>query len=126
MNYTNPMAVLTNVMNTYGGVNTVGLCHSVQACVPGSVRRFGHGPDRRKVEDCRHQPYGMAAGGDVRMVWILYPEIKRRAAKKQKEKHHDMVRFELMLKFGYYITESSEHNAEYHPYFIKTQLSGAD
>jgi alpha-galactosidase len=30
-----------------------------------------------------------------------------------------MVRFELMLKFGYYVTESSEHNAEYHPYFIK-------
>lgn len=25
----------------------------------------------------------------------------------------------MMLKFGYYITESSEHNAEYHPYFIK-------
>ena len=34
LNYTNPMAVLTNVMNTYGGVNTVGLCHSVQICVP--------------------------------------------------------------------------------------------
>ena len=33
LNYTNPMAVLTNVMNTYGGVKTVGLCHSVQACV---------------------------------------------------------------------------------------------
>ena len=30
-----------------------------------------------------------------------------------------MVRFELMDKFGYYVTESSEHNAEYHPYFIK-------
>ena len=30
-----------------------------------------------------------------------------------------MVRYEMMLKFGYYITESSEHNAEYHPYFIK-------
>jgi alpha-galactosidase len=29
------------------------------------------------------------------------------------------VRFELMKHFGYYITESSEHNAEYHPYFIK-------
>lgn len=38
-----------------------------------------------------------------------------------KEKHDDMVRFELMDKFGYYITESSEHNAEYHPYFIKSQ-----
>lgn len=34
-----------------------------------------------------------------------------------------MVRFELMDKFGYYVTESSEHNAEYHPYFIKSQYS---
>ncbi len=31
-----------------------------------------------------------------------------------------MVRFELMQRFGYYLTESSEHNAEYHPYFIKS------
>jgi len=62
------------------------------------------------------------------MAWLLevkkdgidlYPEIKRRAADRQKEKHKDMVRYEMMLKFGYYITESSEHNAEYHPYFIK-------
>lgn len=30
-----------------------------------------------------------------------------------------MVRFEIMDKFGYYVTESSEHNTEYHPYFIK-------
>ena len=36
-------------------------------------------------------------------------------------KHHDKVRFELMDKFGFYVTESSEHNAEYHPYFIKRQ-----
>ena len=35
LNYTNPMAVLTNVMNTVGGIRTVGLCHSVQVCVPG-------------------------------------------------------------------------------------------
>lgn len=33
LNYTNPMAVLTNVMNTVGGIKTVGLCHSVQHCV---------------------------------------------------------------------------------------------
>ncbi len=32
---------------------------------------------------------------------------------------HDLVRLELMKRFGYYITESSEHNAEYGPFFIK-------
>ena len=30
-----------------------------------------------------------------------------------------MVRFELMKQFGYYVTESSEHSAEYYPYFIR-------
>jgi len=38
---------------------------------------------------------------------------------KNKGLHGDMVRLELMRRFGYYITESSEHNAEYTPYFIK-------
>lgn len=40
---------------------------------------------------------------------------------KTKGLHGDMVRLELMRRFGYYITESSEHNAEYTPYFIKSR-----
>ena len=60
----------------------------------------------------------MTGGGEVderRRKWIeaaynLY---------KEKGVHGDMVRLELMRRFGYYITESSEHNAEYTPYFIK-------
>lgn len=118
LNYTNPMAVLTNVMNTHGGVKTVGLCHSVQVCVDHLFD--GLGMDKTGVKS--------RIAGINHMAWLLevskdgvdlYPEIKRRAAEKQKEKHHDMVRYELMQKFGYYVTESSEHNAEYHPYFIK-------
>lgn len=118
LNYTNPMAVLTNVMNTVGGIKTVGLCHSVQVCVADLFKSLDM--DAAGVES--------KIAGINHMAWLLevkkdgvdlYPEIKRRAAEKQKEKHHDMVRFELMLRFGYYVTESSEHNAEYHPYFIK-------
>ena len=48
----------------------------------------------------------------------LYPEIKRRAFA-MTQKHNDMIRFEMMRRFGYYVTESSEHNAEYMPFFIK-------
>jgi hypothetical protein len=44
LNYTNPMAVLTNVMNTVGGINTVGLCHSVQVCVPHLFESLGMDP----------------------------------------------------------------------------------
>jgi alpha-galactosidase len=118
LNYTNPMAVLTNVMNTYGGVKTVGLCHSVQVCMPHLF----------KALDLEKEGVQTKIAGINHMAWLLevtkdgidlYPEIKRRALEKQKEKHNDMVRFELMHRFGYYVTESSEHNAEYHPYFIK-------
>jgi alpha-galactosidase len=50
----------------------------------------------------------------------LYPEIRRRAKEKNaREKHNDMVRFDYIEKLGYYCTESSEHNAEYNPYYIK-------
>lgn len=118
LNYTNPMAVLTNVMNTYGGVHTVGLCHSVQVCVPDLFKSLNLDPTgvKYKIAGINHMAWLLEASKDG---VDLYPEIKRRAAEKQLEKHHDMVRYELMLKFGYYITESSEHNAEYHPYFIK-------
>ncbi|KAA8786540.1 alpha-glucosidase/alpha-galactosidase [Paenibacillus amylolyticus] len=118
LNYTNPMAVLTNVMNVHGGIKTVGLCHSVQVCVP-------HLFDSLGIDQT-----GVVAkiAGINHMAWLLevtkdgvdlYPEIKRLARQKQQETHDDMVRYELMHRFGYYVTESSEHSAEYHPYFIK-------
>ncbi|SMG57485.1 alpha-glucosidase/alpha-galactosidase [Paenibacillus aquistagni] len=118
LNYTNPMAVLTNVMNTYGGIRTVGLCHSVQACIPDLFHNLGMDASgvQAKIAGINHMAWLLEATKDG---VDLYPEIKKRAREKQQEKHHDMVRFEMMLKFGYYITESSEHNAEYHPYFIK-------
>lgn len=117
-NYTNPMAVLTNVMNTYGGVKTVGLCHSVQVCAPRLLKQLGMEPEgvQWKIAGINHMAWLLEV---TRHGEDLYPEIKRRAAEKQQEAHSDKVRFELMRRFGYYVTESSEHNAEYHPYFIK-------
>lgn len=94
------------------------MCHSVQVCVPTLFGNLG-------MDDTGVQ---WKIAGINHMAWLLevtkdgvdlYPEIKRRAIEKQKEIHDDMVRLEMMLKFGYYITESSEHNAAYHPYFIK-------
>ena len=54
----------------------------------------------------------------------LTPELRKRFEDaynlyKTTGRHGDMVRLELMRRFGYYITESSEHNSEYTPYFIK-------
>ncbi|MBA9025572.1 alpha-glucosidase/alpha-galactosidase [Peribacillus huizhouensis] len=120
LNYTNPMASLTGAMLRYTNVKTIGLCHSVQICTEHLFRDL----------EMDHEGIEERIAGINHMAWLLevkrggkdlYPEIKRRAKEKQKTKHDDMVRYELMDKFGYYITESSEHNAEYHPYFIKSK-----
>ncbi|WP_342044464.1 alpha-glucosidase/alpha-galactosidase [Bacillus sp. OTU530] len=119
LNYTNPMAALTGAMLRYGGVKTVGLCHSVQVCVPHLFQALSMPLDnvQWKIAGINHMAWLLEITRDGE---DLYPEIKRRALEKQKTKHDDMVRFELMQRFGCYVTESSEHNAEYHPYFIKS------
>jgi len=118
LNYSNPMAILTNALNTHAGIRTVGLCHSVQHCLPGLSINLGIDQTgiQTKIAGINHMAWLLEVTKDG---IDLYPEIKRLAREKQKEKHWDMVRYELMFKFGYYVTESSEHNAEYHPYFIK-------
>ncbi len=124
LNYTNPMAMLTGYMLRYTGVKTVGLCHSVQACSQTILKDLG-------MEDKLEGRVDKIAGIN-HMAWLLeirdkdgndlYPEIRRRAAEKNaNEKHADMVRYEYIKRFGYYCTESSEHNAEYNPLFIKSK-----
>lgn len=118
LNYTNPMAVLTNIM-LQEGIKTVGLCHSVQVCAHDLLESLEMPTDRLqwKIAGINHMAWLLEITRDGK---DLYPEIKKRAKAKQQTTHDDMVRFELMDKFGYYVTESSEHNAEYHPYFIKS------
>lgn len=120
LNYTNPMAALTGAMNRYGRIKTVGLCHSVQGCATHLLKALDMPTDniQWKIAGINHLAWLLKIN---RNGEDLYPEIKRRALEKQKTKHDDMVRYELMLRFGYYVTESSEHNAEYHPYFIKNK-----
>src|SRR5690625_3702805 len=120
LNYTNPMAVLTGTMLRYTDIKTVGLCHSVQVCADHLLKHLDMPTDnvQWKIAGINHMAWLLEI---TRNGEDLYPEIKKRAKEKQKTKHHDMVRSELMDKFGYYVTESSEHNAEYHPYFIKSQ-----
>jgi alpha-galactosidase len=122
LNYTNPMAMLTGYMLRYTGVKTVGLCHSVQVCSEHLLKGLGM---EDKLEGRREKIAGIN-----HMAWLLeirdrdgndlYPEIKKRAREKNRtEKHGDMVRYDYIEKLGYYCTESSEHNAEYNPFYIK-------
>lgn len=122
LNYTNPMAILSGYMQRYTKIKTIGLCHSVQSCSKDLLNRLG-------MEDKLEGRKELIAGIN-HMGWLLeiedkdgndlYPEIRKRAIEmNDREKHSDMVRFEYIRNFGYYCTESSEHNAEYNCFYIK-------
>lgn len=124
LNYTNPMGILTGYIQRYTAIKTIGLCHSVQTCSEELLTALG-------MEDELEGRTEKIAGIN-HMGWLLeiadkngidlYPEIRRRAREKNNgEKHKDMVRFEYIKNLGYYCTESSEHNAEYNPWFIKSK-----
>ena len=61
---------------------------------------------------------GLSQGEELPEWWIEHMKEDYKLYKEQ-GRHGDMVRLEIMRRFGYYITESSEHNAEYTPWFIK-------
>ncbi len=122
INYANPMAIVTGYILRYSKIKCIGLCHSVQVCTERLLKDLG-------MEDKLDGRQEVIAGIN-HMAWLLelrdsqgndmYPEIKRKArVKNLLKKHYDMVRYEYLRCFGYYCTESSEHNAEYTPYFIK-------
>ena len=121
LNYTNPMAMLAGYMQRYTNIKTIGLCHSVQVC------------SAQLLNDLGIQVNGFTdlIAGINHMGWLLeirdldgndlYPIIRERAKfMNENYLHYDMVRYEYINRFGYYCTESSEHNAEYNPYFIKS------
>jgi alpha-galactosidase len=118
LNYTNPMAMVTGYMLRATPVKTVGLCHSVQVCAKELLEPLGI-----DTKDIRWKIAGIN-----HMAWLLeltdkdgndlYPMVKK-AALARTDKHDDMIRYEYLRCFGYYVTESSEHNAEYNPWFIK-------
>ena len=120
LNYTNPMAMLTGFMQRYTGIKTVGLCHSVQCCcdnIMGSVGMTYDDKVQWKIAGINHMAWLLEISRDG---VDLYPEIKKRDLA-QDLPGWDAVRHEIMRTFGYYVTESSEHNAEYMPYWIKSK-----
>ncbi len=134
LNYTNPMAMLTGAMLLGTNVKTVGLCHSVQVCVKTLLNVLGEDNSPERLARLQSKIAGIN-----HMAWLLYlkedgkdiyPELKAKAAEKlaqwrkaekKEDKSGDMIRLEMMMRFGCYVTESSEHNAEYHPYWIKSK-----
>lgn len=122
LNYTNPMAMLTGYMQRYTGVKTVGLCHSVQDCTDSLYRTLGiEKPDGiiEKIAGINHMAWLLEIkdkdGND------LYPEIRKMAKNYDNPERKNLVRMDYLNKLGYYVTESSEHNAEYNPFYIKSR-----
>ncbi len=122
LNYTNPMSMLTGYMLRYTPVKTVGLCHSVQVCSESLLRNLG-------MEDKLEGRKELIAGIN-HMGWLLeirdkdgidlYPEIKSKVDEYiERPDEINKVRMDYIRNFGYYCTESSEHNAEYNPFYIK-------
>lgn len=123
INYTNPMAMLTGYMQKYLDIKSVGLCHSVQVCAKELLNSLQMS---EYIDTCVTEIAGIN-----HQAWLLsikdkdgndlYPEIKRRSLdpKYKDGISWDLVRHDIMHRFGYYNTESSEHTAEYNPYYIK-------
>lgn len=125
MNYTNPMAILTGYMQKHTKIKTIGLCHSVQVCAETLVDAMGM--DKEVLEEHKE-----LIAGINHMAWLLkfedkngkdlYPEIKAKVPELlAKKDQHDKVRLDYINNFGYYCTESSEHNAEYSAFYIKSK-----
>ena len=118
LNYTNPMSMLTwAVYKAHPSVPVVGLCHNV----PYTIREIA------SYIGVPHEEMAYEGAGINHIVWLTrlecggedaYPRLF--AAMEDPEIYaKDKVRFELMRRFGYFVTESSEHNAEYTPYFLR-------
>ena len=117
MNYTNPMSALTLLALRATRLSVVGLCHSVQ----GTSQQLAGYLDV-PLEELRWK-----CAGINHLAWFtelrhqgedMYPRL-RRAARTPSVYEADPVRFEVMLHFGAFVTESSGHFSEYVPYFRK-------
>ena len=139
LQYVNPMCSnMIAINNTYPGIKTVGLCHSVQGTAEMLAKDLNE-----KIEDIDYLCAGinhmafykkfLKKNGDIEED--LYPRLKKladeivndkkissRSMEKDRESDkvlHEKVRYEILRRFGYFVTESSEHFAEYVPWFIK-------
>ncbi|MCX7016668.1 MAG: alpha-glucosidase/alpha-galactosidase [Candidatus Sumerlaeota bacterium] len=117
MNYSNPMAMNCWAACEASDINVVGLCHGIRMSAHQVARHLG--VDKNTVT--------YRCGGINHMAWFVdlwvngedaYPALFR-AIENDEVFMRDAVRFALMEKVGYFMTESSEHIAEYLPYFIQ-------
>lgn len=120
MNYANPMAINTWAALTYGGVDTVGLCHGVQ------------GSHRLIAKALGIEPYtelDIIAAGINHQTWfvdlrhngrkISADELLRGFEGNPELAQQEPLRIDVLRRFGYFSTESNGHLSEYLPWYRK-------
>jgi len=115
MNYTNPMAILCWALFEETDIETIGLCHSVPHTAEAIADYVGVPRDELDywVAGINHMAWFLQCEHDGE---DLYPRL-REAMTDESIYERDTVRFDLFKHFGAFVTESSHHNSEYHPYF---------
>lgn len=117
LNYTNPMAMLCWAMNSATKVKNVGLCHSVQGTAEQLAKDIGI-----PISEINY----LSAGINHMAFYLrfersgedLYPLI-RKVVEEGRVPDWNRVRYEMLTRLGFFVTESSEHFSEYCPYFIR-------
>lgn len=124
LNYTNPMNMMCLAAGRSSDLPVVGLCHSVQGTGDLLAKRAGV-PYREMEWEC---------AGINHLAWFvvlrhrgrdLYPDLIKKARADlagrpaNSEDAKDLVRKDMMIHFGAFITESSGHLSEYLPYYRK-------
>ena len=140
LQYVNPMcANMIAINNSFPGIKTLGLCHSVQGTAEMLAKDLGENIDDIDYlcaginHMAFYKKFEKKINGSQKED--LYPRLKNIADKivndemlssrSKKETDysnkvlHEKVRYEILRRFGYFVTESSEHFAEYVPWFIK-------
>jgi len=118
LNYTNPMAMLCGAIQRQSFIRTTGLCHSVQGTAMMLAEWIG-APFEEITYTC---------AGINHMAWYLdyrwngkdaYPLIHKAITERPEIYETEIVRNEMYLALGRYVTESSGHNSEYNWWFRK-------
>lgn len=117
LNYVNPMAMNTWAIARGSSVKTVGLCHSVPHTAAELAADIGV-----PVEEINY----LVAGINHMAFYLkferngqdLYP-LLRQVVAEGRVPDWNRVRYDIFKRLGYFVTESSEHFAEYVPWFIK-------
>lgn len=117
LNYVNPMAMVTWAINRATQIRTVGLCHSVQ----GTADQLA-----QDMEIPIEEIHYLCAGINHMAFYLrlerngedLYPQLQR-VIDEGRVPEDNKVRYDMFQRLGYFMTESSEHFAEYVPWFIK-------